>query len=49
MLLLLQSSKKNHQFLMVEEQCSGQLVFNQPAGHLEDGEDLITAIKRESA
>jgi NADH pyrophosphatase NudC (nudix superfamily) len=32
---------------MVEEQCSGQLVFNQPAGHLENGEDLITAIKRE--
>jgi ADP-ribose pyrophosphatase YjhB (NUDIX family) len=39
--------EKNQQFLMVEEHCSGQLVFNQPAGHLEDGEDLITAIKRE--
>jgi ADP-ribose pyrophosphatase YjhB (NUDIX family) len=39
--------EKNQNFLMVEEQCSGQLVFNQPAGHLENGEDLITAIKRE--
>ena len=39
--------EKNQHFLMVEERCSGQLVFNQPAGHLENGEDLISAIKRE--
>ena len=39
--------EKNQHFLMVKERCSGQLVLNQPAGHLENGEDLITAIKRE--
>lgn len=39
--------EKNNKFLMVEEQTSSGLAFNQPAGHLESGEDLITAIKRE--
>jgi ADP-ribose pyrophosphatase YjhB (NUDIX family) len=34
-------------FLLVEENTPGGLVFNQPAGHLEEGEDFITAIKRE--
>lgn len=34
-------------FLLVEEQENNQLVFNQPAGHLEINESLIGAIKRE--
>ncbi|SVE09308.1 uncharacterized protein METZ01_LOCUS462162, partial [marine metagenome] len=39
--------KKDDQFLLVEEKIEGKLVFNQPAGHLEKGETLIEAIKRE--
>ncbi len=39
--------EKNNKFLLVEEETSNGLAFNQPAGHLEQGEDLITAIKRE--
>ena len=35
------------QFLFVEETTDNGLMFNQPAGHLEPGEDLITAVKRE--
>jgi len=34
-------------FLFVEEETSNGLQFNQPAGHLEEGEDLIAAVKRE--
>ncbi len=34
-------------FLFVEEKENNQLVFNQPAGHLEENESLIAAIKRE--
>jgi phosphatase NudJ len=36
-------------YLLVEEKDknSGQLVLNQPAGHVEENEDLISAIKRE--
>jgi phosphatase NudJ len=34
-------------FLLVEEVDQGNTVYNQPAGHLEKGEDLIGAIKRE--
>ncbi len=34
-------------FLLVEEIEHNKQVFNQPAGHLEQGEDLIGAIKRE--
>lgn len=39
--------EKNNTFLLVEESTNNGLEFNQPAGHLEPGEDLITAIKRE--
>ena len=39
--------KKDNKFLLVEEQTSNGLAFNQPAGHLEKGEDIITAVKRE--
>jgi NADH pyrophosphatase NudC (nudix superfamily) len=34
-------------FLLVEESTSIGQVYNQPAGHLEAGESLITAVKRE--
>lgn len=40
--------ERDHQFLMVEEKISGALVINQPAGHLEKGESLIDAVKRET-
>lgn len=40
-------AEKNGHFLLVEENISGKLVFNQPAGHLEKGETLIEAVKRE--
>ncbi len=39
--------EKHQRFLLVEENIHGQLVFNQPAGHLEQGEDLLQAIRRE--
>lgn len=39
----------NSRFLVVEEETSNGLAFNQPAGHLEKGEDLIQAVKREVA
>ncbi|MCC5857387.1 MAG: NUDIX hydrolase [Ectothiorhodospiraceae bacterium] len=35
-------------FLMVEERSGGQLVLNQPAGHLEPGESLVDAAVRET-
>lgn len=35
-------------YLLVEEQVDGQLVLNQPAGHLEDGESLVQAAVRET-
>jgi ADP-ribose pyrophosphatase YjhB (NUDIX family) len=35
-------------FLLVEERIRGQLVLNQPAGHLEDGEALVDAVVRET-
>lgn len=34
-------------FLVVEERINRRLVFNQPAGHVERGESLLTAIVRE--
>jgi 8-oxo-dGTP pyrophosphatase MutT (NUDIX family) len=35
-------------FLMVEERIGGRLVYNQPAGHLDDHESLIAAAQRET-
>jgi 8-oxo-dGTP pyrophosphatase MutT (NUDIX family) len=35
-------------FLMVQERVSGQLVLNQPAGHLEEHERLTDAVVRET-
>ena len=37
----------NGRFLLVEEDADNHRVFNQPAGHLEKNESLISAIKRE--
>lgn len=34
-------------FLLVEEKINGNILFNQPAGHLEANESLIDACKRE--
>ncbi len=39
--------EQNNQFLLVEELIHDQLVLNQPAGHLESGESLQSAIIRE--
>ena len=38
----------NQQFLMVEEYERGQLLINQPAGHVEPGEDVMVAAIRET-
>ena len=40
----------NHRYLLVEERdkTTGEIVFNQPAGHLEQGESLIEAAYRET-
>lgn len=35
-------------FLIIEERVARQLVFNQPAGHVEDGESLLDAVVRET-
>ncbi len=40
--------ERDGRFLLIEEQVSGKLVFNQPAGHLEAGETLIEAAIRET-
>lgn len=39
--------ERNGRFLMVEERADGATVFNQPAGHLEENESLVEAIRRE--
>ena len=35
-------------FLMVREKSNDRIVYNQPAGHLEENESLIAAAKRET-
>lgn len=40
--------EQDGRFLLVEEHADGRLVFNQPAGHLEPGESLIEAARRET-
>ena len=35
-------------FLMVEERSSGRVVFNQPAGHVEEDEAILDAVRREA-
>jgi ADP-ribose pyrophosphatase YjhB (NUDIX family) len=39
---------KDNRFLMVKEMSLDKLVYNQPAGHLEDGETLLEAATRET-
>ncbi|MGA2563944.1 MAG: NUDIX hydrolase [Steroidobacteraceae bacterium] len=39
--------EREDRFLLVEERIRGRRVFNQPAGHLEDGETLVRAVARE--
>jgi 8-oxo-dGTP pyrophosphatase MutT (NUDIX family) len=39
---------RDGRLLMVEERARGELVLNQPAGHLEPGESLIEAAVRET-
>ncbi len=34
-------------YLTVREQVQGRIMLNQPAGHLEEGETLLEAVKRE--
>jgi len=40
--------EQDGRFLMVEESADGEIVFNQPAGHLERDESLIDAAIRET-
>lgn len=40
--------EKDQRFLIVEENIKGELVYNQPAGHLEPGESLLEASIRET-
>lgn len=40
--------ERNGRFLVVEERIEGRTVFNQPAGHLEYGEDIRDAAVRET-
>lgn len=35
-------------FLMVEEFSGGRVVFNQPAGHIEEDEAILDAVRRET-
>jgi 8-oxo-dGTP pyrophosphatase MutT (NUDIX family) len=39
--------EREGRFLVVEELADGRSVLNQPAGHLEEGEDLLAAVRRE--
>ncbi|MGB1580199.1 MAG: NUDIX hydrolase [Nevskiales bacterium] len=41
-------AERDGRFLMVEEKVEGQLVFNQPAGHLDESETLLEAVVRET-
>ncbi len=40
--------EREGRFLVVEENAQERIVFNQPAGHVEDGESLIEAVIRET-
>lgn len=40
--------EKDGRFLLVEERSNGLVVFNQPAGHVEEGETLVEAALRET-
>jgi 8-oxo-dGTP pyrophosphatase MutT (NUDIX family) len=40
--------QQGNRFLIVEERIRGALLFNQPAGHVDDGESIIDAVVRET-
>lgn len=40
--------EKDGKYLMVEEVSHGETVFNQPAGHVEEGESILDAATRET-
>lgn len=40
--------EQDGKFLMIEEISSGQRVINQPAGHIESGETILDAARRET-
>jgi 8-oxo-dGTP pyrophosphatase MutT (NUDIX family) len=40
--------ERDGQFLLVEERVGNRMVFNQPAGHVEHGEQFIDAVIRET-
>lgn len=40
--------ERDDRFLLVEELAQGRAVYNQPAGHLDPGETLLTAVIRET-
>ena len=39
---------RGDRYLMVEEEVAGRIAYNQPAGHLDDGESLAAAAVRET-
>ncbi|WP_111496470.1 MULTISPECIES: NUDIX hydrolase [Marinobacter] len=41
-------TEKDGRFLMVEERSNGLVVFNQPAGHVEENETILEAACREA-
>jgi 8-oxo-dGTP pyrophosphatase MutT (NUDIX family) len=41
-------AEQDGRFLVVEEHVHGQLVINQPAGHVEAGESILDAVRREA-
>lgn len=41
--------EQDGRFLLVEEETDEGLRYNQPAGHLDPGESLVTAVRREMA
>ena len=40
--------EQDGRFLLVQERNDGRLLYNQPAGHLEDNESLVDAVVRET-
>jgi 8-oxo-dGTP pyrophosphatase MutT (NUDIX family) len=40
--------ESEQRFLLIEEESDGLIVFNQPAGHWDEGETLIEAVIRET-
>ena len=40
--------ERDGKFLMVKEKSDGLIVYNQPAGHLEENETLLAAAERET-